>query len=342
MFHIKDMTTAPGEWDAFVQTQLYTIFVQSSLYGEFYKKMGEEYRIFGIYKEHQLVGGALMVSMHARRGNFLFVPYGPFLPEEGRGDALELLTHALKAYGKKGGYHFVRISPFIERTETMTTACVRLGFRPAPIHMLAEITWLLDLAQPEDAILSNMNKNHRNLIHRCEREGVRIVMDSPRESLADLHRMIDVTAKRHNFVRFSEEYINQEFETFADGGLATIVRGYLPNGQLDAAAIIIRHGTMACYRHSGSLNLNPKLPVSYLVQWEVIKDAQAKGMRWYNFWGIAPPHASPRHPFFGITHFKKGFGGTAMHLLPAMDLPLSLRYWGTWGIETARRIKRGF
>ena len=63
------------EWEKFVLTQPFTLFVQSSKYGEFYEKMGEKFWIFGLYENNVLVGGSLVVSVHAKRGNFLFIPY---------------------------------------------------------------------------------------------------------------------------------------------------------------------------------------------------------------------------------------------------------------------------
>ena len=111
---------------------------------------------------------------------------------------------------------------------------------------------------------------------------------------------------------------------------------------MDASAIIIFYGNMAAYRHSASLQLDKRLPTSYLIQWEAIKEAKKRGVMWYNFWGIAPEGASSKHPFFGITHFKKGFGGSHMELLPCFDIPLKMRYYLTRYFEFFRSIKRGF
>jgi lipid II:glycine glycyltransferase (peptidoglycan interpeptide bridge formation enzyme) len=117
----------------------------------------------------------------------------------------------------------------------------------------------------------------------------------------------------------------------------------LPDGRLDGAAVIIYYGNMAAYRHSGSLNLDSRYPTSYLLQWHAIQEAKGRGMEWYNFWGIAPENATKKHPFFGITHFKKGFGGENKKLLYCQDFRINkTRYLLTKIIETIRRIRRGF
>ena len=56
-------------WDDFVKKH-HSVFVQSYKYGEFYKSLGEESFLVGIYQKDELVGGALVVSTHAKRGDF--------------------------------------------------------------------------------------------------------------------------------------------------------------------------------------------------------------------------------------------------------------------------------
>lgn len=340
MFRVQFVSN-PQNWETFVQSQLYTLFVQSYRYGEFYASMGEKYWIIGIYDGEDLVGGALTVSTHAKRGNFLYIPYGPILPQNSQEEALRGFTSFATKLAKENNLHFIRVSPFIEEKEGRGLY-QKQGFKNAPIHVLAETTWLLDITNLENKLLADMNKNHRNLIRRCERDGVRIVMDTSQEALDDLHKLLDTTAKRHHFTRFSRSYIDKEFAAFAQSGNAVVFRAYLPDGQLDSVAVIMFYGSMACYRHSGSLNLDNRLPTSYLVQWRVIEEAKKRGMKWYNFWGVAPEGADKSHPFHGITHFKKGFGGAQRDVLTCQDLPLQPRYYITWIIETLRRIKRGF
>ncbi len=327
----------PTIWEAFVRSQLYTVFVQSSHYADFYASMGEKTWIFGVYDDaNKLVGGSLVVSVSAKRGNFLFLPYGPIGLYDGK------LFHELKRLAQSEGYHFIRVSPFLDDTKNHQEEFKRFGFHHAPMHILAETTWLLDIGDEEDDLLQLMNKNHRNLIRRCLKEGVRVELSTHASALQRFNDLLDTTTARHRFQRFSRTYIEKEFFAFARKGEALILEGYLPNGTLESSAIVMYYGKMACYRHGASLGQEKRLPASYAVQWSAIREAKRRGMRWYNFWGIAPPRSTPRHPFYGITHFKKGFGGFEKQLLHCQDLPTSSRYWLSWTIETVRRLKRGF
>lgn len=340
--HIKEITNKQ-EWENFVLSQTNTLFVQSIQYGEFYTAVGEKAWIFGIYDEKKLIGGSLVVSTHAKRGNFLYLPYGPILPKNKKNEALNHLVCFLRKFASsQKEYHFVRVSPFLEDNSENKALFKNSGFRNAPMHVLAETTWMLDITKSEEQLLQNMNKNHRNLIRRCEREKVEVKKLNSTEDLNKFFELYDETARRHKFHKFSRDYITKEFENFSKKGKALVFQAWLPDGRLDSSAIIMYYGKMAAYRHGASLNNNKKIPTSYLLQWKAIKEAQNRGMNLYNFWGIAPENSSKKHPFKGITHFKKGFGGFQKDLLHCQDLPLAPKYYLNWLIETSRRIKRGF
>lgn len=335
------------QWENFIKQQPFSLFTQSAHYADFHRSMGEEGWIWGVFNDHEeLIGGTLIISVHARRGSFLFVPYGPVwsptLDLATQTEAALALFQKAKTYGQANNYHFIRVSPFAPDSAEIQARYRKLGFRPAPMHMLAEHTWLLDLQPTEDELLANMEKNHRNLIRRCQKEGVTVTFSSDATAVADFNRLHDITAARHKFHRFSANYIKQEFDAFAPSQQAVIGRAYLADGTLDSAAVFMYYGTMSAYRHGASLMTDKKIPTSYLLQWEAIRLARTQGMHWHNFWGIAPDNASAKHPFFGITHFKKGFGGQPHSLLHCQDKPLSWWYWPNWIIETARSIKRGF
>lgn len=340
MYNIQKITDK-NIWETFVKSMEYTPMTQAWQYGEFYNHIKEKHWVFGIYKGDTLVGGALVLSVHAKRGNFLFIPYGPLMATDDTQALGDLFTH-IRRHAKREGYSFIRVSPFVDDTESNQNIYKELGFRHAPLHMLAETTWMLPLQDKhEDDMMMDMNKNHRNLIRRCMRDGVRVETHKDKKQLEKFNSLHDVTAKRHKFTRFSDEYVAEEFNAFAPDEVL-VLHAYLPEDELDASAVVYFYGDMAAYRHGASLMQNKKLPSSYLLQWTAITEAKKRGIKYYNFWGIAPDDAPKSHPFKGITHFKKGFGGFQKDLLPAQDLVVSNKYYVNWIIETIRRKKRGF
>jgi peptidoglycan pentaglycine glycine transferase (the first glycine) len=331
--------TSPDIWNSYITDKEYSLHTQSWGYGDFYESIGERVYVFGVYLHDELVGGTLCVTIHARRGNFLYLPYGPIVNDN---TYIKPLIEYLKFFAVEIGLDFIRMSPFIAKNDELEDIFVDLGFHNSPMHILAEHTWMLNLEHTEQNIFSTMNKNHRNLVSRCNREGAYVEITEDISRLPEFHAILDKTAKRHRFVRFSRDYIDKEFRTAGTYGKAKLLLGYLPDGVLDAVAIVYLFGNTCAYRHGASIGRDKKIPVSYLVQWEAIRQAKKNGALFYNFWGIAPSDAGPKHPFHGITHFKKGFGGFPIDLIHCQDLPLNLKYWITWVIEMLRKSKRGF
>jgi len=335
-----------SEWETLVRNARFSPMTQSNMYGQFYNSIKESFFIVGAYNsQNKLVGGSLVLTVHAKRGSHLFLPYGPIITKDTNyADALNQLVNFLSRYAKKHNYAFIRVCPFVEQEDKNAHFFENTHiFNNAPIHALAETTVILDIQNNPDDILARMNKNHRNLIRRCEREGVKISMHTDHTHLQEFHKLHDITAKRHKFVRFSNDYVEKEFTAFEKKQEAVVWYSHLPDGRLDASAVVYYHGNTASYRHGASLGLNRKIPTPYLIQWYAILEARKRRMSHYNFWGIAPDNAHKNHPFQGITHFKKGFGGTIHNLVPTKDIVIhKTKYRITYLIETLRKKKRRF
>lgn len=341
MYKIKEIQNKE-EWEEFLLKQKFTPMTQSYKYGDFYESMNEKYWLVGVYEADRLIAGSLILSVHARRGNFLFAPYGPVISQDYE-NVLKIIVDFFVKIAKKEKYNFLRFSPFLDNLPENRGVYQKVGFKKSPTHALAETTWLLDLQKNEEQLLASMNKNHRNLINRCVREKVKVVLSSDKKDLEKFNILHDFTAKKHHFSRFSNSYVEKEFLAFQKDDEVSILSAYLPNNpNLDSSAIVYYYGNSAAYRHGASLVQDKKLPTSYLLQWEAIKEAKNRGLKYYNFWGIAPDDAPSNHPFKGITHFKKGFGGFQKDLLPCQDFIISQKYWITWIIEKIRNKKRGF
>jgi lipid II:glycine glycyltransferase (peptidoglycan interpeptide bridge formation enzyme) len=111
--------------------------------------------------------------------------------------------------------------------------------------------------------------------------------------------------------------------------------------EIIASSVHMHMGGETSYHHGASTSKYPKIPASYLLQWTAICDALKRGDHTYSFWGIAPEGAR-KHPFQGVTTFKRGFGGELLELTHCGDIPLSKRYRYTRAFEQIRKWRRGF
>lgn len=287
---------------------------------------------------------SLVTKVEARRGTFLYLPYGPMMADFADREGLKQFFHELKKNAHEEKASFIRVSPYWLETTENKELLAELGFRQAPIHMLAETLWLLDLQEKsEEELLMGMDKKHRNLVRRAEKDGVTIqttVDPQAVERFIDLHWE---TVSRHQFTPYPKSYFRDQVRIFAENDQVLVFEASLQNDLL-ASAIIMYYGKAGAYHHGASSSRpeHRKIPASYLLQWEVIKEAQRRGCSVYNFWGIAPPSANSQHPFYGITHFKTGFGGRQMDLMPCHDLVIHPKYYLNWGVEKFRKWRRGF
>jgi peptidoglycan pentaglycine glycine transferase (the first glycine) len=346
---VKEITDK-YEWEDFLQTCTEKSFLHSWNWGEFNKSMDAKIWRFGIYNNGKLFGVALVLKVAARRGTFLFVPHGPVvvdaLTERDKKEILQLILIELRSIVKEENASFIRISPVFERIEENASIFSDLLFRQAPIHMHPEVTWELDITLPEEKLLANMRKTTRYLIRQGEKNpDIEIVKSKNIDDLKLFWPVYSETAKRHKFVVFSEKYLESEFKSFSPANEIVLFLGKY-KGEVVSAALFVIWQDMCFYHHSGSLSKYNKIPVSYLLQWEAIKEAKNRGCKIYNFWGIAPEVKTDtdvkdsRHPWAGLSLFKMGFGGYRKEYVKTQDMVLSAKYWLNYIIETIRKRKR--
>src|SRR3989344_5635442 len=336
-YHVKPIWNEAA-WERFLTDLKPHSFLQSWKWGRHYEQTGSKIFRVGVYNDGALVGIALFIKIHARRGVFLVCPHGPLIAEpKDEERALAALVHYCTELARDEECDFIRFCPLSPATESNRALYRNLGFRDAPIHMHPELSWILDISKPEEQLLKEMRKTTRYTIKKMEKEGVEITQDADPAAMEQFWSIYESTFERQQFTPFSKNYLQTEFELYSKDGQAVFFFG-AHKGETVAAAIIIFWGGQAFYHHSGS-KAGAGSNVSYLLQWRVIQEAKKRGCTLYNFWGIAPED-KPSHAWVGLSLFKKGFGGFAEAYLHAQDKPLTTRYAFNYAIETVRRVRR--
>ncbi len=224
-----------------------------------------------------------------------------------------------------------------------------MGSITAPLHTHPEITWELNLEKSEEDLLMNMRKTTRYLIKQgLENEELKIEKSQDLKDIEAFNNLYQKTVNRHHFIPFSLNYLKNELRAFmrdpsassqGDGETVIFLAKY--RAECLASAIVIYWQGIAFYHQGASSQKYPKVPASYLLQWEAIKEAKRRGCKIYNFWGIAETE-SKKHPFWGLTLFKQGFSGSEKAYVKTQDIPLSIKYWLTFVFEVFRKKRRGF
>ncbi len=328
--------TSRKVWEEFVLKTSPSALFQSWYWCDVQEKLHQRMWRFGLYEGETLVGVFAILKVPARRGTFLHVRHGPIFIKQRR-NYWEKFFDVTKDLAKKEHAWFIRVSPLLQDSPENRTMLKSFHFLPSAIHAMdAELSWVLDIDKPKEEILANMRKTTRYEIKQAEKFGVSVKQTTNANDLSAFFRLYEETSERQGFVPHGG--IAEEFEVFAKDNNAVLLLGSHEDTIL-AGAIVLFWGSQAFYHHGASRS--SKIPVSYLVQWRAILEAQKRGMTVYNFWGIAPEDKL-NHPWRGLTLFKKGFGGREVKYIHAHDLPTSVLYPLPRAVETIRRMKKGY
>ena len=172
----------------------------------------------------------------------------------------------------------------------------------------------------------------------------------------------DTALIRENLKKgFAKLYL-AEYKPAPDENHTAQSESHAANQPIILAGIIVTfHKDTAIYYYGASSNAHRNLMAPYLLQWHAIMEAKKFGCTKYDFLGIAPPTAKrrtlrhptslfkpaaidelgpARHPWRGVTEFKRKFGGTHVRYAPAQEL--SFKPFTHSVYRTLKRIRKIF
>lgn len=321
------------QWEEAVSAWGEANFLQSWQWGIFQETMGKKVlRLRGTAGGK--VGLAQVVIERAKRGTYAALSGGPLLNWKDVPFVRDFFT-AIQDEVQKEQCVFLRFRPQELESEIIPNTLQMIRARLAPMHLTADLTLQLDLTKSDEELLAQMRKNTRYEIRKAEKVGITTRVSTDTAEIVPFYEAQIAVAHRHNFVPFSQEFLEKQFAAFLSDNNVALVHSYLGT-QLLASAFIIFYNKEAVYHYGISTEANARLPGAYAAQWCAIQEARARGCLRYNFWGIAPEGADT-HRFAGVSLFKRGFGGTEVPYLPAHDIVLAPQYWLVWFFEMWRK-----
>jgi lipid II:glycine glycyltransferase (peptidoglycan interpeptide bridge formation enzyme) len=138
--------------------------------------------------------------------------------------------------------------------------------------------------------------------------------------------MMLVTGERDTFGVHAAAYYRKAYELFhADGTAELLVAEF--EGEPLAALMVFARGKRAWYLYGASTDLERNRMPTYLLQWEAMRWARARGAEEYDLYGVPDADEAvleagfeSRHDgLWGVYRFKRGFGGEIRRVVPALD-----------------------
>jgi len=193
-------------------------------------------------------------------------------------------------------------------------------------------TIVIPIAEAEDQILARMKPKCRYNIRLAEKKGVTV---RAWDDIPAFHEMMIVTGGRDNFGVHSKEYYQRAYELFHPKGTCELLVAEYEGKPL-ASLIVFANGKRAWYVYGASNDHERNRMPTYLLQWQAIRWAKARGCEEYDLWGVPDENEETleanfesRHDgLWGVYRFKRGFGGEVKRAAQAVDRVYNpLLYW---------------
>ena len=215
---------------------------------------------------------------------------------------------------------FLKIEPDSWEDTLRTT---HYALRTSPHNIQPPRTIILSLAGEETDILNRMKQKCRYNVRLAEKKGVTV---RAWDDLDGFHRLMQVTGGRDGFGVHTLEYYRKAYELFHPAGLAELLVAEFEGRPL-AALMIFAVGARSWYLYGASNDEERNRMPTYLLQWEAIKWAKARGCVEYDLWGVPDADEATleaefetRHDgLWGVYRFKRGFGGQVKRAAQALD-----------------------
>ena len=270
----------------------------------------------------------------AARLSILYAPKGPLLDWSNTALRTRVLND-LQFFARKQGAVFLKIDPDVVLGRGAPESNADLSPRHEAIEELHRRGWkfsrdqiqfrntvLIDLSAPEEEMLARMKPKTRYNVRLAEKKGV-TVRTGTVDDLPMLYKMYAETSVRDGFVIRDENYYMTIWKLFITNHQLQITPTAIPlvaevNSEPVAAIFLFIFAGRAYYVYGMSRNLHREKMPAYLLQWEAMKRAKAKGCGAYDLWG-APETFDESDSMWGVYRFKDGLGGEVIRTLGAYD-----------------------
>jgi peptidoglycan pentaglycine glycine transferase (the first glycine) len=281
----------------------------------------------------------------AARLSILYAPKGPLMDWTNESLRKRVLDD-LQSFVKKQGAIFLKIDPDVvlgrgvpqgedevgeNSGQAVRSDLRRRGWVESSDQIQFRNTVIVDLSASEEDILMRMKQKTRYNIRLAQKKGVAVRVGKS-EDLGMLYRMYAETSVRDGFVIRDEEYymtvwklFMQERSSTFDLRPSTIPLIAEVDGEPVAAIFLFMFAGRAYYVYGMSRSVHREKMPTYLLQWEAMKFAKARGCLTYDLWG-APDVFDENDSLWGVYRFKEGLGGEVVRTLGAYDFAPN-KFW---------------
>jgi peptidoglycan pentaglycine glycine transferase (the first glycine) len=322
------------EWDSFFAQHPDAHLLQSGQWGKLKSAFGwqPDYAVYGG------VGAQVLFRPVLAGFRFAYLPRGPVpsSPESLTGilPALDQLCRAHKAI-------FLKIEPDFGDSPDSVRALQAAGFVPSIQTVQPPRTILVDLQGTDDDLLGRMKQKTRYNIRLAMKHGVAVEAS---EDTGIFSRMMEVTGERDSFSIHAGDYYRNAYSLFSSTQNVCLLLAKYQDRPV-AGLMAFAQGRRAWYLYGASTDEHRDVMAPYLLQWEAMRWARARGCTEYDLWGIPDEEeaaleaqfAARQDGLWGVYRFKRGFGGKIWRSVGAWDKPYHRPMYALYQMWMRRR-----
>lgn len=319
------MIVSLSNWNHFLAQHPNTHLLQTGEWGELKGGFG--------WKPVRIVSGELGVQILFRK-----LPLGFTVGYIPKANINRSLLPEIDKACRSNRAIFLKLEPDFwmdEQPETPALSEVEgwnLEFETSPHNIQPPRTLIVDIRGSGEEILARMKQKTRYNIRLAEKKEVTV---RAWDDIDYFHKMMLVTGGRDGFGVHSLEYYRRAYELFHPKGMCELLVAEYEGKPL-AALFVARNGLRAYYLYGASTDEERNRMPAYLLQWEAMKWAKARGCEEYDLWGVPDEDQvtleanfeSRRGGLWGVYRFKRGFGGELKRAAQAKDRVYNpVLYW---------------
>jgi peptidoglycan pentaglycine glycine transferase (the first glycine) len=308
-------TLTASEWDQFLAQYPDAHLLQTSAWGNFKAEFGWQ-----VERVRSGSSGAQILFRRLPLGLTLaYIPKGPI-----GGDWMGLWPEIDRVCRRKRAV-ILKVEPDLDEPLHPTQLAQLKGFHLSQHLIQPRRTILINLDGEEEQWLARMKQKTRYNIRLAEKKEiqVRTSVDVDRFS-----QLMSVTGQRDGFGVHSREYFQRVYQIFYPLGMCELLVAEY-SGHALAGLMVFARGKRAWYFYGASNDEERNRMPTYLLQWEAMRWAKARGCTEYDLWGVPDEDEETLESGFekradglwGVYRFKRGFGGILTRSAGAWDKP---------------------
>jgi len=305
-------------WQDFLANHPHAHLLQTAEWGELKSEFG--WRAMRIVSEEG-IGAQILFRKLWGALSLAYIPKGPVVGASPRG-AAEGFWAEVDALCRRQRAILCKVEADAWEDEE-TPVMLNASFRVSPHNIQPARTLVVDIACREEEILARMKQKTRYNIRLAEKKGVRV---HAWDDLASFHEMLQRTGRRDGFGVHALEYYRRAHELFHPSGMCELLVAEHAGRPL-AALMVFARGRRAWYIYGASSDEQRNLMPTYLLQWQAMRWARARGAQEYDLWGVPDENEATleaqferrRDGLWGVYRFKRGFGGQLRRAQQALD-----------------------